>query len=151
MQFLSITFHQTCFFIELFGILGHLKIVHYILDLVLGYSEIPSSCSLLGYLKRSPLRVLNLHQVCVGINKLSICVFLCILSLLNISHFYKSLLSLLLIEYYNSQNISKFVEYGEQDFCIDRELDFGDSNQKDWRGRLRLFNSICTDLVSVGR
>ena len=113
LQFLSIVLYQTCFFIEYFRILSHLEIVHYVLNLVLGYSEIPSSGSLLSYLKGSPLRVLNLHQICIRIYKLSIGIFFCILSLLNISHFYKSLLSLLFIEYYNSQNITKFIENGK--------------------------------------
>jgi hypothetical protein len=88
LHFMGIVLHQACFLFENFRILSHLKIVHNVLYLVLGYSEIPSPGSLLSYLEGSSLRELNLHQISARIYKLSIGIFLCILSLLNISHFY---------------------------------------------------------------
>ena len=74
-----------------------------------------------------------MHQVRIGVNVLSICLLLGLGGLINALHFDQSLLALLLVENYHSEDIAVFVEYGKEDVGIHWKLDISYGYEEDGR------------------
>lgn len=72
---------------------------------------------------------LDVHQVCVRVNELTIDAFSSTLCLLQVSHFYQGLLAKFLIKYDDAKDVAELVEYGKQHVHINGKLNVRDAHK----------------------